>query len=47
MLRKQVSKAISAAPMPTSDAIDIAAVATVLVTSEEPGPLVAPGRRAY
>ena len=37
MLRKQVSKAISAAPMRTSDAIDIAAVATVLVTSEDPG----------
>jgi hypothetical protein len=36
MLRKQVSKAISAAPMRTSYAIDIAAVATVLVTSEEP-----------
>ena len=36
MLRKQVSKAISAAPRRTSDAIDIAAVATVLVTSEEP-----------
>src|SRR6516165_1589030 len=36
MLRKQVSKAISSAPMRTSDAIDIAAVATVLVTSEEP-----------
>ena len=36
MLRKQVSKAISAAPIATADAIDIAAVATVLVTSEEP-----------
>ena len=36
MLRKQVIKAISLAPMRTSDAIDIAAVATVLVTSEEP-----------
>ena len=47
MLRKQVTKAVQSAPMRTSDAIDIAAVATVLVTSEEPGPLVAPGRRAY
>ena len=47
MLRKQVSKAISAVPIATADAIDIAAVATVLVTSEDPGPLVAPGRRAY
>jgi hypothetical protein len=37
MLRKEVSKAISAAPVATADAIDIAAVATVLVTSEDPG----------
>jgi hypothetical protein len=34
MLRKQVSKATSSAPIPTSDAID---VATVLVTSEDTG----------
>jgi hypothetical protein len=37
MLRKQILKATSAAPIPPSAAIDIAAVATVLVTSEEPG----------
>ena len=37
MLRKQVSKAISSAPIPSADAIDVAAVATVLVTSEDPG----------
>jgi hypothetical protein len=37
MLRKQVIQAISSAPIPTSDAIDIVAVATVLVTSEDPG----------
>jgi hypothetical protein len=37
MLRKQVIKAASSAPIPTSDDIDIAAVATVLVTSEDPG----------
>jgi hypothetical protein len=36
MLRKQVRKAISSAPIATSDAIDIAAVATVLMTSEDP-----------
>src|SRR3954469_4498416 len=36
MLRKQILKAISSEPIPTSDAIDIAAVATVLVTSEDP-----------
>jgi hypothetical protein len=37
MLRKQVIKAASPAPIPGSDDIDIAAVATVLVTSEDPG----------
>jgi hypothetical protein len=37
MLRKHVIKAASSAPIPTSDAIDIATVATVLVTSEDPG----------
>jgi hypothetical protein len=37
MLRKQILKATSSAPIPPSDAIDIAAVATVLVTSEDPG----------
>jgi hypothetical protein len=37
MLRKQILKATSSVPMPPSDAIDIAAVATVLVTSEDPG----------
>ena len=36
MLRKQILKATSSAPMPTSDAIDVAAVATVLLTSEDP-----------
>ena len=36
MLRKQVSKAISSPPIPPLDAIDVAAVATVLVTSEDP-----------
>jgi hypothetical protein len=37
MLRKQLLQATSSAPMRTSDAIDVAAVATVLVTSEDPG----------
>lgn len=37
MLRKQILKATSSATTPTSDAIDIIAVATVLVTSEHPG----------
>ena len=37
MLRKQVIKADQSAPISTSGAIDIAAVATVLVTSEDPG----------
>jgi hypothetical protein len=37
MLRKQVIKATSSAPIPPSDDIDVAAVATVLVTSEDPG----------
>ena len=37
MLRKQILKATSSVPMPPSDAIDVAAVATVLVTSEDPG----------
>src|SRR5262249_27517995 len=37
MLRKQVIQAASSAPIPPTDAIDIAAVATVLVTSEDPG----------
>jgi hypothetical protein len=36
MLRKQVIKAASSAPIPPSDDIEIAAVATVLVTSEAP-----------
>ena len=35
MLRKQVIKAASSAPIPPSGDIDIAAVATVLVTSED------------
>ena len=37
MLRKQTIQAASSAPMPPADAIDVAAVATVLVTSEDPG----------
>jgi hypothetical protein len=37
MLRKQIIQAASSAPMPPADAIDVAAVATVLVTSEDPG----------
>jgi hypothetical protein len=36
MLRKQILRTTSSAPMPTSDVLDIAAVATVLVTSEDP-----------
>ena len=36
MLRKQIIKGSSAAPLPTAGAIDIAAAATVLVTSESP-----------
>ena len=36
MLRKQVIKAASSAPIPASDDLDVAAVATVLVTSEDP-----------
>jgi hypothetical protein len=36
MLRKQILKEHPAAPVPTVGAIDIAAVATVLVTSESP-----------
>ena len=37
MLRKQIIKPQSEAPVPTTGEIDIAAVATVLVTSEDPG----------
>jgi hypothetical protein len=36
MLRKQIIKGFSAAPVPTAGAIDIAAAATILVTSESP-----------
>ncbi len=36
MLRKQIIKGFSAAPVPTAGEIDIAAAATVLVTSEYP-----------
>jgi hypothetical protein len=36
MLRKQIIKESSAAPVSTASAIDVAAVATVLVTSESP-----------
>ena len=36
MLRKQIIRAPASAPAPTPDEIDIAAVATVLVTSEAP-----------
>lgn len=36
MLRKQIIKGFSAAPVSTAGAIDIAAAATVLVTSESP-----------
>jgi hypothetical protein len=37
MLRKQIIKSTPAVPPPSADEIDIAAVATVLVTSEDPG----------
>jgi hypothetical protein len=37
MLRKQILKASSSAPITPADAIDVAAVATVLVTSEDTG----------
>jgi hypothetical protein len=36
MIRKQIIKGSLAAPVPTAGAIDVAAVATVLVTSESP-----------
>src|SRR5829696_5661869 len=36
MLRKQIIKATSAASIPTPGELDIAAIATVLVTSEDP-----------
>jgi hypothetical protein len=36
MLRKQIIKATPASPVPPPGEIDIAAVATVLVTSESP-----------
>jgi len=37
MLRKQIIKGPPASPVPVAGQIDIAAVATVLVTSEDPG----------